>query len=322
MTHDRDIERLLSIWLREGPDEVPDRVLDEVASRIGRQAQRPAWRLTWRDTPVTAYLKPIAALAAVLILAVGGVAILRQPSGTGAPTTAPTSASPVPTQLASPTPSPKPTPSPMPAPSATAAAACSDPAFQCSGVLAAGAHASAIFQPALAFEVPSGWTNTLDRDRAFTLRPPNGVFTFQVLSQVAIPEQDGTCSAVRKEAAGNDVTDWITFLTTHPGLEASAPEPVSVGGHDGMRVQFQVASGWRATCPGSLGPAVVLVTDTGNPPSRVLWVDDQVSSFMILDVAGTTVILRIESAPSIVANDFDVRTAQPVVDSFVFTPAG
>ena len=45
MTHERDIERLLDTWFRDGPTEAPDRIVDAVTDRIGRQSQRPAWRL-------------------------------------------------------------------------------------------------------------------------------------------------------------------------------------------------------------------------------------------------------------------------------------
>ena len=48
MTRQRDLDRLLDIWLADGPTEAADAVLDVVADRIDRQPQRPAWRLSWR----------------------------------------------------------------------------------------------------------------------------------------------------------------------------------------------------------------------------------------------------------------------------------
>ena len=69
MTHEREIERLLDTWFSDGPTETPDRVIDTVADRIARQPQRPAWRLNWRHVPMNAYLKPLALVAATILVA-------------------------------------------------------------------------------------------------------------------------------------------------------------------------------------------------------------------------------------------------------------
>lgn len=104
MNRDRDIEQVLDRWLADGPLRVPDRVIDVVADRIGRQRQRPAWRLDRRLHPVNTYAKLAAAIAAVLILAAGGLALLGPGSSNiGAPTATPT---------------PSPTPSPISLPDA------------------------------------------------------------------------------------------------------------------------------------------------------------------------------------------------------------
>ena len=71
MTSERDIERLLDRWFTERPTEVADRVLDEVADRIGRLPQRRAWRVLRRDSHVNSYLKPLLAVAAVIVVVTG-----------------------------------------------------------------------------------------------------------------------------------------------------------------------------------------------------------------------------------------------------------
>jgi len=80
MTHRSDVERLLDHWLLDGPSEAPERVIETVAGRIGRQRQQPAWRVSWRDSHVNASLKPLAAMAAVIVLAVVGIAVVARPS--------------------------------------------------------------------------------------------------------------------------------------------------------------------------------------------------------------------------------------------------
>ena len=100
MTHERDIERLLDTWFSDGPTETPDRVIDTVADRIARQPQRPAWRLTWRHHPLNAYLKPLALVAATILVAFLGFNLVggfKTNSDVAAPSPAPSA-----------TPSPKP----------------------------------------------------------------------------------------------------------------------------------------------------------------------------------------------------------------------
>ena len=82
MTHDRDIERLVSQWLDDGPSQMPDRVIDGMADGIRHQRQRPAWRLRWKE-PTMRPQALAAALAAIVILAVGGLLLLRPSSDRG-----------------------------------------------------------------------------------------------------------------------------------------------------------------------------------------------------------------------------------------------
>lgn len=309
MTNDRDIERILDMWLGDGPSELPDRVFDVVADRIERQPQRPAWRLQWRTSDMNTTLKRASAIAAVAIIVVAGYNLLPGGSSGGPPPTP------------SPSPSPTSTPSPTIAPTPTAIA-CDGGVPGCAGALAAGANKTTNFQPALSFEIPAGWSNPLDRTRAYTFNAPGNTLSLQIVSQVAIPEQVAGCAPQRKLGVGNAVADWVTFLTTHPGLVASAPEPVTVGGYSGTKVTFHVAGTWTETCPRSIGPAVFLITDNGPTPDRTYWIDDQYTTFTILDVAGETVIVHLESAPSPAAHARDQQTIQPIIDSFTFTPGG
>ena len=102
MTHQRDIDRLLDHWLSEGSTQSPDRVVDAVAERIERVPQQPAWRLRWKERPVNSYLKPLAAIAAVVLVAVIGFGLLSANNkGVGGPSASPTSSPAQPTAAAS-----------------------------------------------------------------------------------------------------------------------------------------------------------------------------------------------------------------------------
>lgn len=306
MTHERDIERLLDTWFADGPREAPDRVLDDAASRIHRERQRPAWRLALRETPMNAYLKPILAIAAVIAVAVIGLFLLREPSGVAAP---------------APTPTPALSPTSAPTPGASTAFTCDD-GTACAGPLDAGPHTTTAFEPAFTVTVPDGWVSPYETARTVNLHPTPQTFDVQVLSQLAIPVQNAACSAEKQPGAGNTVQDWVDFIENHPGLVANAAKPVTVGGYDGQRIQFRVADDWTGRCPDGLGPAVMVFTDSGEPPTRARWFDDHRVTVWLLDVAGTTVAIHVDSGPSLNANDADVATFQPILDSISFTSGG
>jgi len=78
MRTDRDIQRLLDQWLADGPNRASDRVFDEVVDRVNRQRQRPAWRLTWSLPTMNAILRPASVVGAVVVLALGGLFVLRR----------------------------------------------------------------------------------------------------------------------------------------------------------------------------------------------------------------------------------------------------
>jgi hypothetical protein len=309
MNQRSDIDRVLQVWMTDGPAAIPDRVVEVVAARIGVQRQRRAWPFPGRTT-VNTQIKLIAALAAAIVLAVVGYNLLPG-SGIGGPGPSPT---PAPTATPAPAATIGPTASPGP---------CDEPDAICSGLLIPGATSTVAFQPKLTFTVPSGWTNTLDKARAYTIHYnfTRGHF-LQLVSQLAIPDQTADCSPAWKTGAGNTVGDWVTFLTTHPGLEATAPKAVTIGGYEGMQLDLHVAADWTETCPDSLGPAVVLWTHSGAQPETSRWIDDQQTTFRIIDVAGETVIIYLESSWN--ADDLAALNTEfaAFFASFQFTPGG
>lgn len=310
MTHERDIERLLDHWFTDGPTEAPDRVIDVVADRIARQSQRPGWRLDWRHPVMNPALKFGAAIAAIVVIALVGFGLLRGGS-------TPEVAAPAATSATSPTPSPAASPS-------GSASACVIDTTGCAGPLTAGDHASAQFLPALSFQTPAGWENNVDIARAYRLLD-TGTAPFpeiEVMSQLAIAEQNATCAAARKAGAGTAVQDFIDFLTSHPGLDVTAPTPVDVGGYQGQSVQVRLGSTWFEKCPFNESPYAFLITDTGATPTRVRGLEGIDTMYLtFLDVAGETVVVNVVGPSDKAAMDAVITAAQPVIDSMRFTPA-
>lgn len=77
MIEDHDIGPLLDRWFADGPSQVSDRVMDEVAGRIHRQRRRPLVRLRFPvNSPLGAVARPLAQIAAVLLVIVAGDALI------------------------------------------------------------------------------------------------------------------------------------------------------------------------------------------------------------------------------------------------------
>lgn len=94
MNQRSDIDRVLEVWMTDGPNVMPDRIVGAVAIRISRQRQRRSWPFLRRTTMTQ--LKLAAALAAAVVIAVVGYNLLPRQGSVGGP----------PTPLPSPTNSP------------------------------------------------------------------------------------------------------------------------------------------------------------------------------------------------------------------------
>ncbi len=281
MTSERDIERILDHWFSERPTQVADRVLDEAAERIARQPQQPAWRVSWRDSYVNTYVKPLLALAAIVVVAVAGFAVLRPSSaGFGGPTA---------------TESPPPTPSPSVSPPAVIQ--CEDDLPGCAGPLAAGTHQSNRFVPGFTYETtssnPGAWLNVVDIPAIYKIDQRNANDPYVLMwSDAAIVDQSDVCGTNPDPGLGRRAADWIEFMTSNPAFDATEPVSVDFGTVTGQQVELAVTEGSTATCPANGGFYVGFLTQPveGRPSQYGLPVDQRML-VTVVDVGDRTVVM-------------------------------
>jgi hypothetical protein len=281
MTSERDIERILDRWFTERPTQVADRVLDEAADRIARQPQQPAWRVSLRDSHVNTYVKPLLAVAAIVVVAVAGFAVLRPSSGGfGGPNA---------------TESPPLTPSPSV--SSPAAIECEDNLPGCAGPLAAGTHHSNQFQPIFSYETTSpnvgAWLNVVDIPTLYKIdqRNPNDPYVL-MWSDAAIVDQNSQCGTNPDPSLGRRAADWIDFLTSHPGLDASEPVSVDFGTVTGQQLELAVPDGSTPSCEDNGSFYVGLLTQpVEGQPSQYGLPADQRMLVTVVDVGDRTVVM-------------------------------
>ena len=163
MNRSPDVELVLRDYFADDGSIAPDYVLDVVEERIMRQPQKRAWRVVRRDAHVNSYLKPLLAVAAVVVIAFAGIALLGQPSDSGVGDA--TSPAPSPSPIASTSPSTAPSAGAMLPPWYP------NPDSSGAGILAAGSHTTKSFNPAFSFSVPEGWVNDNDDVGFYSLFP-------------------------------------------------------------------------------------------------------------------------------------------------------
>jgi hypothetical protein len=280
MTAERNVEHALQRWLVDGVNEMPDRVYLSILDRVERQPQQRAWRVSWRDSHVNSYLKPLLAVAAIVVVAVAGFAILR-PSGAGvggAPATE------------TPTLSPPPSTSP-------AVIECEDDLPGCEGPLVAGTHRSHQFQPSFSYETTSpvrgDWLNVVDISDIFKIDQgnPNNPYVL-MWSDAQIVDQNDPCSTNPDPSLGRRAADWIEFLTNHEGLDASDPVDVDFGTITGQQVEISVIPSYQDTCSDQDSFYVGLLTQPveGRPSKYGLPVSQRML-ITVVDVGDRTVVM-------------------------------
>ena len=252
MNHLPDVEPILRAYLAETGDRAPDRVLTDVAARIARQP-RSAWRLRGRPFMNTRY-RLVAGLAAILIVGVVGWQLLPRQNGVGpgvspSPTTAPT-----PTAAAI---APSPT-SPQ----------CEDLIPGCAGVLQAGVHSTAAFEPTFTYTTPAGWINPIDAPTLFALSTsyelPDPIL---VWSQIVPADRGADCVLKAKAGATATVDGWVAYLTSHPGLTVSNKHETTLAGLRAVVVDLQSNLTWATPCADDApSHGVPIIRNVGNTP--------------------------------------------------------
>jgi hypothetical protein len=304
MTADRDIERVLEHWLVDGVDRMPDRVYRSLLDRVERQPQHRAWRAPWRDTHVNAYLRPMAAVAAVIVLALAGIAIVGTSSVPGTGGTA----------------SPSPTPTPVVSPSsATASPPWDSPRAGpcgergCGGPQTAGTYTSKSLKPAVTYTLTTDWINLRDWAEFFQLYPDTptnralaaaGQYPSHIL---ILPNTTVSASAACASDSPSDSTDvdaagFIEFMSTRKNLATTGPAPVTIGGLTGQQIDASIKPGWTGCLPGA-------------PLGESLTEQDRVR-YIVLDTPNDGALMIRLRTPTDFASF--AAAAMPVVESMTF----
>lgn len=210
----------------------------------------------------------------------------------------------------------------------------SNPDAGCLGDLDAGSYSSQYFEPfvpvggtwkprfaALTYTVPDGWTNSEDWPGTFGFVSQASADTgISLWSDVVIASSDEACTEEPEPGIGRAVAAMTAWLTAAPGIVASAPVDVSIGGLPGTMLDVSLDPAWTRTCPESGGrPSRAIFTDSvaGDGLHWGLGPDAHVRLFLLDLGDGRTLVVDIESETK--ANyDALLGEATSIVESFTF----
>jgi hypothetical protein len=129
--------------------------------------------------------------------------------------------------------------------------------------LAPGTYASMTFATPLTFTVPQGWKVFEDEPGQFGLaRLVNDGPCLCVWRDVRAMSRD--CAELPARGVADTASAIAAELASRPGIMASKPRRVTIGGLRGMVIDVSIDPAWTRTCPFSQGrPAVPMIVGSG-----------------------------------------------------------
>jgi hypothetical protein len=212
MSRAPDFDSIARQWLADGPVELSDRVLDAAFEEIHITRQRRAGRVPWRPSTMLTTIKFVAAGAAVVITLVLARGLFADRGSTPAVGT-------------SPAPARSPALSLAPSPSAIPAAF-----LPSSGPVEPGSYATDLIRPGVRFGLECCF-EVRTHDSGLLVMSEIGLNRYLVLSN---PTQVMDPTGDQPQPLPDDLIGWFV---SHPGLDASPAETVTIGGLTGAQTE-------------------------------------------------------------------------------------
>ena len=300
MSTERDVRRVVTLWLEGGATALPDRVLDAVMDQLPTTPQRRAGWLARRfPTLKSNTLRIGIAGVAVVVLILLGVRFLPS-SSVGGP-----AATPSPT--ASPTPAatlePSATPDPSPGPSVGRLA---PGTYTYTDIDGTGINAT--------FTVPAGWSWNAWLVNTFQGDPPGGAsvqFWSGDLQVYGDPCHWGGTEP--NPATGPSTDDLVSALAAQSMRAATAPAEITVGSYPGQSVELTVPVEINfADCD-----SAQFRSWTGPTGERYHQAPGQRDTIWAVDVDGTRIVLDSFVYPG--TSEDTAAQLQAILDSLTFS---
>ncbi len=208
-------------------------------------------------------------------------------------------------------------------PSAAGHPTCPNPhGGSCLGALAAGEYQTTTFNPQLSYTVPDGWTNMEDLPGNFWLfqqhdnqEGARGGSYLGIYSNVHAAAID--CKEAWQDDVGTTPAELVAWYQTVPGLIVSEPLAVTVGGLDGLQVDFSLEPGVE-TCSFDGNVGIPLIIGDGVSDLHHVILHDLDVRLVLLEWGTGNVALEITNAKVQHSAEEFRSQLQPIIDSLEF----
>ena len=207
----------------------------------------------------------------------------------------------------------------------------------CLGPIDAGTHRSQFVDPfigpgetwaprygALTYTVPAGWLNDSDYAQDFGLLPegsPDGTVIAMGTDAVA-PSETDACSEIASTTIAQDAKSIAEWVASAPGVVATFPVKLKIGGHDAWRVDVSMDPAWTTKCPkfSNGGPGRIMFVDRSPADCfSAALVPGQRDRYYLIDVEGRAFLVQIEAMTAAAYAGF-VDRASAIVEGMGLTP--
>ncbi|CAN5694344.1 hypothetical protein BH23CHL7_BH23CHL7_19560 [soil metagenome] len=248
-------------------------------------------------------LRLIAVFVSVLAGCAGSAPTVSQPAPVGSPA-----------ETVMPTPAAVVASTPPATATATAATATAAPPVcpsihggVCLGPLAAGTYTTRSFKTPLTYTVPDGWANYEDLPGNFLLIPPSGsnegvdAGTSDYIGVYdGIAPASGDCQERPEAGVARTPEAMAAWYASHPGLAVEGPEPVTIGGLDGVVLDLAIADGETGVCrfPDFDGRLVPILIGAGPAELSHALIEGLVMRLYLLSApTGEVIAIEIDDLP-------------------------
>jgi hypothetical protein len=215
---------------------------------------------------------------------------------------------------------------------------CRDTTDDCLGTVPAGTYLSTFFDMRdasaavpnrgaygqLRYTVPAGWANGDDFPTDYNLMPAadyagaagvpdgpayHGIYFF---ARPAAQADTATCANALAPGIGQAPAALAAWVAGRPGVVATKPTPITIGGYPGTMVDVHMAPSRTQICPGDTFPSQPLLMGWGVAGGEL-------QRYLFVDIGGgTTVAIIVDdnSRPSRFAEL--VAQAMPIIATFTF----
>jgi hypothetical protein len=182
----------------------------------------------------------------------------------------------------------------------------------------------------LRYTVPAGWSNLVDSPTGYSLVPTADAGSrardggparaVALVARPAARENDADCSVRPASGVADTPEGLAAWVAGRPGIVATRPAKVTIGGRPGTMVDISTRDGWMPSClDGS--PQVPLLADASSGPGDCavgIDVGERMRLIFIDIGGGNTVAIAIDDSSAPSRFDDLVARAMPVVESFEF----